>query len=158
MGTVTENTVNLSNFKGNYIMSNPSTNVIQSMFNHLTASYSADDAKEILVQKYPDSESVIKEFTVDSLRTTVVEMGKVKSVKEAGSDLVTAVKTKVAKPKAEKAPKVEKAPKAESKADKARVMYTESEDKSRATMIAMFMEKLGMSKAMASTYFYSCKG
>jgi hypothetical protein len=133
-------------------MSNVSANVIQSMFNHLTASYSPDEAREILVQKYPESESTIKEFKVDSLRTTVVEMGKVKSVTEAGSDLVTAVKTKVAKPKAEKAPK------AESKADQARAMYLAAEDKSRAAMIALFQEKLGMSKAAASTYFYNVKG
>lgn len=133
-------------------MSNVSANVIQSMFNHLTASYSPDEAREILVQKYPDAESTIKEFKVDSLRTTVVEMGKVKSVTEAGSDLVTAVKTKVAKPKAEKTPK------AESKADQARAMYLAAEDKSRAAMIALFQEKLGMSKAAASTYFYNVKG
>ena len=133
-------------------MSNVSANVIQSMFNHLTASYSPDEAREILVQKYPDSESTIKEFKVDSLRTTVVEMGKVKSVTEAGSDLVAAVKTKVAKPKTEKAPK------AESKVDLARAMYVAAEDKSRAAMIALFQEKLGMSKAAASTYFYNVKG
>lgn len=133
-------------------MSNVSANVIQSMFNHLTASYSPDEARDILVQKYPESESTIKEFKVDSLRTTVVEMGKVKSVTEAGSDLVTAVKTKVAKPKAEKAPKTE------SKADQARAMFMAAEDKSRAAMIALFQEKLGMSKAAASTYFYNVKG
>jgi hypothetical protein len=133
-------------------MSNVSANVIQSMFNHLTASYSPDEAREILVQKYPESESTIKEFKVDSLRTTVVEMGKVKSVTEAGSDLVKAVKTKVAKPKADKAPK------AESKADQARAMFLAAEDKSRGAMIALFQEKLGMSKAAASTYFYNVKG
>lgn len=133
-------------------MSNVSANVIQSMFNHLTASYSPDEARDILVQKYPDAESTIKEFKVDSLRTTVVEMGKVKSVTEAGSDLVTAVKTKVAKPKAEKAPK------AESKVDQARAMYMSAENKSRSAMIALFQEKLGMSKAAASTYFYNVKG
>lgn len=129
-----------------------SSNVFQSMFNHLAASYTPDEAKEIMIAKYPESESTIKEFKVDSLRTTVVEMGKVKSVTEAGSDLVTAVKTKVAKPKAEKAPK------AESKADQARAMYLAAEDKSRAAMIALFQEKLGMSKAAASTYFYNVKG
>lgn len=137
-------------------MTNVSANVIQSMFNHLSASYSADEAKDILVQKYPESETLIKEFKVDGLRTTVVEMGKVKSVTEAGStvatDLKTAVKTKVAKPKAESAPKKE------SKVDLARAMYVAAEDKSRAAMIALFQEKLGMSKAAASTYFYNVKG
>jgi hypothetical protein len=142
-------------FKEIYIMTNVSANVIQSMFNHLSASYSADEAKDILVQKYPESETLIKEFKVDGLRTTVVEMGKVKSVTEAGStvatDLKTAVKTKVAKPKTESAPKKE------SKVDLARAMYNQSENKTRAVVVAMFMEKLGMSKAMASTYFYSCR-
>lgn len=135
-------------------MTNTSANVIQSMFNHLTASYSADEAREILAQKYPESESLIKEFKIDGLRTTVVEMGKVKSVTEAGAgaELTKAVKAKVAKPKAEKAPK------AESKADQARAMYLAAEDKSRAAMIVLFQEKLGMSKAAASTYYYNVKG
>lgn len=140
-------------------MSNVSANVIQSMFNHLTASYSESEARDILVQKYPDSESMIKEFKVDGLRTTVVEMGKVKSVSDPATietapsavDLKTAVKAKVAKPKAEKPAK--KA----SKVDQARELYLNAKDQSRAAMIAVFQEKLGMSKAMASTYFYSCK-
>lgn len=144
-------------------MSNVSANVIQSMFNHLTASYSADEAKEILVQKYPESEGDINLLEVDPSKygVTTVEMGKVVSRTEPvtestdESDLVKAVKEKtkkVAKPKAEKAPK------AESKADIARKLYAEAEDKSRAAMIALFQEKLGMSKAAASTYYYNVKG
>lgn len=140
-------------------MSNVSANVIQSMFNHLTASYSESEAREILVQKYPESESMIKEFKIDGLRTTVVEMGKVKSVTEASTEtapaaveLKNAVKAKVAKPKAEKAAK------APSKVDQAREIYEAAADKSRGAVIAVFMEKLGMSKAAASTYYYNIKG
>lgn len=140
-------------------MSNVSANVIQSMFNHLTASYSENEARDILVQKYPESESMIKEFKIDGLRTTVVEMGKVKSVTEASTEtapatveLKKAVKAKIAKPKAEKAAK------APSKVDQAREIYEAAADKSRGAVIAVFMEKLGMSKAAASTYYYNIKG
>lgn len=138
-------------------MSNVSANVIQSMFNHLTASYSEGEARDILVQKYPESESLIKEFKVDGLRTTVVEMGKVKSVTEAGSEtaeLTKAVKAKVAKVKSEKPTKEKKV----SKVDQARDLYNAAADKSRGAVIAIFMEKLGMSKAAASTYYYNIKG
>lgn len=136
-------------------MSNVSANVIQSMFNHLSASYSETEAREILTQKYPESETVIKEIQPTAFRTTVVEMGKVKSVSdpatmEVGASLKKAVKAKVAKPKAETEKKV-------SKVDLARELYNQSENKTRAVVIVMFMDKLGMSKAMASTYFYSCK-
>lgn len=137
-------------------MSNVSANVIQSMFNHLTASYTEDEARDILVHKYPDAESEIREFKIDGLRTTTVEMGKVTAVTEAdgSAELTKAVKAKVAKPKAEKPVKEKKA----SKVDLARELYEQSEDKSRAAMIAIFMDKLGMSKAAASTYFYNIKG
>ena len=140
-------------------MSNVSAQVIQSMFNHLTASYSADEAREILAQKYPEASADIQTLAVDPSKygVTTVEMGKKVSVTEAGATEATPVKEKakkVAKPKAEK---VEKA-KTESKADKARELYASAKDKSRAAMIALFQEKLGMSKAAASTYFYNVKG
>lgn len=138
-------------------MSNVSANVIQSMFNHLAASYTPDEAKDILVAKYPDAESQIKEFKIDGLRTTVVEMGKVKSVVETDTEtekLTKAVKAKVAK--APKAPK-DPAEKKVSKMDQARDLYAEATDKSRKAMIAVFMDKIGLSTAAASTYYYSCK-
>ena len=82
---------------------------IQSMFNHLAVSYSADEAREILVQKYPEMEAEINEIqlTVDPSKygVTTVEMGKVVKRTEAGTgkDLTEAVKAKTkkaAKPKA----------------------------------------------------------
>lgn len=130
---------------------------IQSMFNHLAMSYSEDEAREILLQKYPDMKKDIGEvtLTVDPSKygVTTVEMGKVVKRTEAGkSDLAEAVKAKTAKPKAEKAPK------AESKVDIARKLYASSKDQSRGAMIKVFMDKLGMSKAAASTYYYNIKG
>lgn len=139
-------------------MSNVSNQVLQSMFNHLTASYSADEARDILVQKYPDSEAEIKAIDPSQFTVTKVEMGKVVSVTEPASieadstaKLKSAVKAKTAKPKAEKATK------GASKADQARELYAKAKDKSRAAMIAVFQEKLGMSKAAASTYYYNVK-
>lgn len=134
---------------------------IQSMFNHLAVSYSADEAREILVQKYPEMEAEINEIqlTVDPSKygVTTVEMGKVVKRTEAGTgnDLTEAVK---AKTKKAAKPKAEKAPKAESKADIARKLYAEAKDQSRGAMIKVFMDKLGMSKAAASTYYYNVKG
>lgn len=129
---------------------------IQSMFNHLAVSYSADEAREILVQKYPEMEAEINEIqlTVDPSKygVTTVEMGKVVKRTEAGSNLAEAVKAKTSKPKAEKAPK------AESKVDRARAIYNAAEDKSRKAMIEAFGKELGLSKAAASTYYYNVKG
>ncbi len=42
-----------------------------------------------------------------------------------------------------------------SKAAQARELYLAAPDKSRSVMIALFMEKLGMSKAGATTYYYT---
>ena len=135
-------------------MSNVSAAVIQSMFNHLTSSYSADEAKEILIQKYPESEGDIQTLVVDPSKygITKVEMGKVVEVTPPATELTKAVKEKVAKPKKEKATKTE------SKVDIARKLYTEASDKSRGAMIKVFMDNLGMSKAAASTYYYNVKG
>lgn len=48
-------------------------------------------------------------------------------------------------------------PKVESKQELAERLYTESPDKSKATMIALFTEKLDTSKLGAQTYYYACK-
>lgn len=138
-------------------MSNVSANVIQSMFNHLTSSYSESEARDILVQKYPDSESLIKEIKPENYRVTSVSMGKVKSVSEPVSietdGLKTAVKVKTAKPKADKPVKEKKV----SNASRAREIIAASTDKSRDSIVAQFMEKLGMEKSVANAYFYHFK-
>lgn len=154
-------------------MNTVSATVIQSMFNHLAASYTEDEAREILVQKYPDAEDVLANIKPENYRVTKVEMGSVSEVIEPAAEVEVKAKpakkakapkaekpAKVAKEKAPKAekPVVEAAPKAESKADRARAMYAAATDKSRAAMIALFMAELGMSKAAASTYYYNVKG
>lgn len=48
-------------------------------------------------------------------------------------------------------------PKSESKQDLAERLYSESSDKSKSTMIALFTNKLGTSKLGAQTYYYACK-
>lgn len=126
---------------------NTSAAVMQSMFNHLTASYTQDEAREILVQKYPEQEGAIKTFQVaakDEAETESTETTK----------LATAVKQKTAKPKAVKAPKAVKV----TKMDQARELYAAATDKSRKAMIEVFNKELGLSAAAASTYFYSVKG
>jgi len=63
-------------------------------------------------------------------------------------------------PKAEKPakePKAKKEPAGDSKAARAEKMYIESTDKSRKTMISMFIQVLGMSNAGASTYYQNIK-
>ena len=61
--------------------------------------------------------------------------------------------------KAKKEPKVkaEKAPKAPSKAEQAREIYANAEDKSRAVITKLFMEQLGLTAAGSSTYMQNCK-
>ena len=123
---------------------NTSSAVIASMFKHLTASYTPDEAREILVQKYPEQEGEINMLEVS--RDAVVE-----AIETQTQKLATAVKAKTAKPV--KAPKAKKA----SKMDRARELYAAAKDKSRGAMLEVFNKELGLSKAAASTYYYTVK-
>lgn len=51
----------------------------------------------------------------------------------------------------------QQSPKNESKQELAERLYNESVDKSKATMITLFTEKLGTSRLGAQTYYYACK-
>lgn len=132
-------------------MTTANTQVLTSMFKHLTASYSVDEAREILLQKYPDAFNEI-ELIIDE--TPVSANSVVEAIETETEKLATAVKQKTAKPKKEKVAK----PKTESKMDKARAIYNAAADKSRKAMIEAFGKELGLSKAAASTYFYNVKG
>lgn len=152
-----------------------STAVLESMFTHLTQSYSADDAREILIGKYPDQEGAILTFKLSSTQDEVpldadapeqpIVLEKVSTAKAPKPakviKSVTAKAPKAAKPKVAKVakPKVAKAPKAKkaSKMDQARELYAKASDKSRKAMIELFGKKLGLSAAAASTYFYTVK-
>lgn len=126
---------------------NTSNAVIASMFKHLTASYTPDEAREILVQKYPEQEGEINMLEVSDVRDAVVA-----AIETETTKLATAVKAKTAKPA--KAPKAKKA----SKMDQARDLYAKATDKSRKNMLEVFNKELGLSKAAASTYYYTVKG
>lgn len=81
---------------------------------------------------------------------------------EQPAKVAKTTKTKTTKTPAVKAEKTAKtakivADKGESKAARARDMYINATDKSRKTMIAMYMTELGLSVAAASTYYYSAK-
>lgn len=128
-----------------------STQVLTSMFKHLTASYSVEETRDILLQKYPDAEADI-ELIVEE--TPVGVSSVVEAIENQTAKLASAVKQKTAKPKKEKVVKA----KAESKMDKARAIYAAAEDKSRKAMLEAFNKELGLSKAAASTYFYTIKG
>lgn len=124
------------------------TQVLTSMFKHLTASYSVDEAREILLQKYPESANDI-ELIVEE--TPINAQSVAEAIETETEKLAVAVKEKTAKPK-----KPAKA-KTESKMDKARALYAAAEDKSRKAMLEVFNKELGLSKAAASTYFYTVK-
>ena len=149
-------------------MTTVSAQVIQSMFNHLAASYTEDEAREILVQKYPAEQSRI--YAMGKLVNGTVEVttdsDEDESTETDTSKLAKAVKVKTAKPakakpaKVAKAPKQPKAaaPKKVTKMDQARELYAAASDKSRKAMIEVFGKELGLSTAAASTYFYTVKG
>lgn len=67
---------------------------------------------------------------------------------KAKKDVKTAKSAKTPKVRAEKAP---------SKMDAARELYASLEDKSRKNVLDQFSAQLGMSTAMASTYFYKIR-
>lgn len=125
------------------------TNVLTAMFKHLTASYSVDEAREILLQKYPDAANDIELVVAE---TPASSESVVDAIETETKKLATAVKQKTAKPKKEAKPK------AQSKMDRAREIYAAAEDKSRKAMLEAFGKELGLSKAAASTYFYAVKG
>lgn len=136
--------------------------VVKSMFNHLVQSYSDEEAREILIGKYPDQEGEIillarERSGVDGDEDDMREVNElVEAVRRK-----QAAKPKVAKsPKAAKAPKpakVAKTPRGESKMSRARELFAKQKDQSRKAVIAVFVEKLGLSPVAASTYFYACK-
>lgn len=141
--------------------------VVKSMFNHLVQSYSEEEARDILIGKYPDQEGEI--VLLSRERQGVAEAADQDDMREV-NQLVDAVRRKQAtaaiKPaKAPKAAKVAKGPKVvktvnprgESKMQKARELFGAAKDQSRKAMIAVFVKELGLSPVAASTYFYNCK-
>lgn len=146
-------------------MSNVSEKVLQAMYNHLIMSYSADEAKDLLIQKYPDAEADIELLVAEAEGDDIAvnhdsaqaDIDKLQKAVKAKVEAKPKAK-KAAKPKAEKQPKVAK-PKGEkgSKVDQARDLYIAATDRSRTAIIELFMQKVGLTKAGASTYYYNLK-
>ena len=125
-----------------------SNELIRVMFKHLVKTYSLEQAREILVTKYPNSKELI--MSLESVNEPEV----VETVSEGALEKVKkAVKEKTAKPKVVKPAKE----RGESKADRAKKLYAELEDKTRKNVIAQFIEQIGLTPAAASTYFYNIK-
>jgi len=123
-------------------MSNTSSDkLIQSMYRHLVLAYTSDEARDILLQKYPEAEGDLDDL-----------IAQVNLEDESKTDeLLDAVNKKQSKQKVDK-------PKAVTKMSQAHDIYAKAEDKSRKAMIAAFTDQLGLSKVAASTYYYSVKG
>ena len=125
-----------------------SNELIRVMFKHLVKTYSLEQAREILVTKYPNSKELI--MSLESVNEPEV----VETVSEGALEKVKkAVKEKTAKPKVVKPAKE----RGESKADRAKKLYAELEDKTRKNVIAQFVEQIGLTPAAASTYYYNIK-
>lgn len=108
-----------------------------------------------LRDKEVDEDAISEQEEIEAAAQKIADIlagGKAKKVVRK-----TAKVTKTAAPKAEKPAKAEKAAKT-SKMDTAREMYATATDKSRKNIIGLFMAELGMSSAMASTYYYKIKG
>lgn len=187
-----------------YNVKNLSETAMKAVMRNLLKDYSEDDARKMMIEKYPhlegdivnldmneeDTPDTVKnpapvsfepvddtfdeeaELDVKGLEDTDLEeedetdrlIKAVESAIEAAEQPVKPVKvtkTKPAKTETKSAKTATKsaqvADKGESKAARARDMYANATDKSRKTMIAMYMNELGLSAAAASTYYYSAK-
>ena len=184
-----------------YNIKNLSETAMKAVMRNLLKDYSEDDARKMMIEKYPHLEGDIvnlnmneedtpytvknpapvsfeavddtfdeeAELDVEGLEDTDIEeddetdrlIKAVESAIEAAEQPakpVKVTKTKPAKTSVVKEKSVKLvADKGESKAARAREMYANATDKSRKTMIAMYMNELGLSAAAASTYYYSAK-
>lgn len=110
-------------------------NLVKAMYKHLVVAYTPDEARDILLQKYPDAEGYVDEM--------IAEVDQ----EDERNALLEAVKQKQ-KPQKEKPV---------TKMSLAQDLYAKAEDKSRKAMIELFMSELGLSKVAASTYYYNVK-
>ncbi len=146
------------------------TNQIKANYNGLLRKYGPTVAQEMFVEKYPDSEGDLELFLTgqleipEDLKYTAPEDELPEVEDEADIIAETKVEVKAEEPKAEKPKKAkeikEKAPKADkapSKAELARKLYAEAEDKSRKVITQRFVTELGLTTAGANTYYNNIK-
>lgn len=120
-------------------------------YNLLRESYSHETAIEFLALRYSENRQwLVTEFSDYVLSTSNTS----KQGDQTMDNLTNAVKSKVNEHKTAKQPVGEKGP---SMLSKAVDLFKNAPDKSRKAIIAEFQEKLEMSAAMASTYFYNAK-
>lgn len=105
---------------------------VQSLLNHLTKTYSVDEAREILIQKYPNMQKEIEAMNIET----------------------TEIKTEAFTAKDAK-PKTPKKTKKVTNAARARELFAAAEDKSRNAIIDLFMRELGQNRNVASVYYYN---
>lgn len=150
------------------------TNQIKSIFTGYTNKYGEQEAIERFLEKYPDEEGSLEllmtgELELDESMKYTAPEDELPEVSD--EELVIVQKTKVEvkaeepkaeKPKKEKKAKVvkektEKVNKGPSKAELARQIYANAEDKSRKVVTELFIKELGLTAAGASTYYQNCK-
>lgn len=98
--------------------------------------------------KIVDAETAVEQIDEE---VNVEETPKVEKVEKVEKDV------KESKPKKEKKVNVDKQEKAPSKAELARQIYASATDRSRSAITKVFIEKLGLTAAGASTYMQNCK-
>ena len=183
-----------------YNVKNLSETAMKAVMRNLLKDYSEEDARKMMIEKYPHLEGDIvnldmneedtpytvknpvpvsfeavddtfdeeAELDVKGLEDTDLEeedetdrlIKAVESAIEAAEQpakVAKAAKTAKTAKSVKTTKPVQTADKGESKAARAREMYANATDKSRKTMIALFMAELGLSAAAASTYYYSAK-
>lgn len=149
------------------------TNQIKSIFTGYTNKYGEQEAIERFLEKYPDEEGSLEllmtgELELDeSMKYTAPEDELPEVEDEAEIIAETPVEVKAEEPKAEKPKKekkakvvkekTEKVNKGPSKAELARQIYANAEDKSRKVVTELFIKELGLTAAGASTYYQNCK-
>jgi len=122
-----------------------SNELIRTMFKHLIKTYTVEEAKELLITKFPAATEFVKELSADDFKD---------------EDRVQIAK--VARVKAEKAVKEGKTKRTRtttgpSKKDRAMELYKNSLDKSRKDMIELFVNELEMAPSSASNMYHTCK-
>ena len=146
---------------------------IKATMNGLVSKYGEEEAIERFLEKHSEYEGEMymvlngEDELPETMKYTAPEdeLPEVEDKAEIIAETVTEVKAeepKAEKPKKEKKAKVvkektEKVNKGPSKAELARQIYANAEDKSRKVVTELFIKELGLTAAGASTYYQNCK-
>lgn len=147
--------------------------MIKAMMNGLVSKYGEEEAIERFLEKHSEYEGEMymvlngEDELPETMKYTAPEDELPEVPDEADIIAETAVEVKAEEPKAEKPKKekkakvvkekTEKVNKGPSKAELARQIYANAEDKSRKVVTELFIKELGLTAAGASTYYQNCK-